>query len=79
MCVVSPDWLAADRVGLELMGIDPAKVGYMAYCSQLAMGETDIARIEILGPALKDYIRTYKLASNINQQLQWMQPVSRSS
>jgi uncharacterized protein (DUF362 family) len=76
VCVVSPDWLAADRVGLELMGIDPAKVGYMTYCSQLAMGETDISRIEIVGPALKDHIKTYKLPDNIEQQLQWMQPVN---
>ena len=28
VCVVSPDWLAADRVAVELMGIDYAKVGY---------------------------------------------------
>ena len=28
VCVVSPDWLAADRVAVELMGIDFAKVGY---------------------------------------------------
>jgi uncharacterized protein (DUF362 family) len=79
VCVVSPDWLAADRVGLELMGIDPAKVGYMTFCSQLAMGETDISRIEILGPALKDHIKSYKLPSNTDRQLEWRQPVSRNS
>jgi len=78
VCVVSLDWLAADRVGLELMGIDPAKVGYMTYCRQLAVGETDLTRIEIVGPALKDYVKSYKLAPNIDQQLQWMQPVSRN-
>jgi len=26
VCVVSPDWLAADRVGIALMGIELAKV-----------------------------------------------------
>lgn len=28
VAVVSPDWLAADRVGVELMGLDFAKIGY---------------------------------------------------
>jgi uncharacterized protein (DUF362 family) len=77
VCVTSLDWLAADRVGLELMGIDPAKIGYMTYCSQFKMGETDLARIEIVGAELKDHVRTYQLAPNIDQQLEWMQPYSR--
>jgi uncharacterized protein (DUF362 family) len=75
VCVVSPDWLAADRVGVELMGIDFAKIGYLNYCARAGMGEADLAKIEILGPALKDHIKTYKLANNIDQQLIWMQPM----
>jgi uncharacterized protein (DUF362 family) len=76
VCVVSPDWLAADRVALELMGIDPAKVGYLTYCSQTSLGEFDLKKIEIIGPALKDYIKPYKLAGNIDQQLNWMKPAN---
>jgi len=76
VCVTSLDWLAADRVGVELMGIDPAKIGYMTYCSQFAMGETDLSRIEIVGPDIKEHIKTYKLAPNIDSQLEWMQPYS---
>ena len=35
VCVVSPDWLAADRVAIELMGIDFAKVGvFEALCGR---------------------------------------------
>jgi len=75
VCVVSPDWLAADRVAVELMGIDFAKIGYLNYCARAGMGEADLAKIEILGPALKDHIKTYKLANNIDQQLIWMQPM----
>jgi uncharacterized protein (DUF362 family) len=74
VCVVSPDWLAADRVSLELMGIDFAKVGYLNYCAQAGLGEADLAKIEIVGPALKDYIKPYKLPRNIDQQLIWMKP-----
>ena len=75
VCVVSPDWLAADRVALELMGIDFAKVGYLTYCARAGLGESDLARIEILGPALKDHIKTYQLPRNFDQQMIWMQPV----
>ncbi|HEY5910092.1 MAG TPA: DUF362 domain-containing protein [Verrucomicrobiae bacterium] len=78
VCVVSPDWLAADRVAVELMGIDFQNVGYLNYCGQARMGETDLARIEIVGPALKEHVRTYKLAKNIDQQLIWKQPVRKA-
>jgi uncharacterized protein (DUF362 family) len=78
VCVVSTDWLAADRVGVELMGIDFAQVGYLNYCGQTGMGETDLEKIQILGPSLKDHARTYKLARNIDQQLIWKQPVRKA-
>lgn len=75
VCVVSPDWLAADRVALELMGIDFAKVGYLNYCAQAGLGQADLSRIELLGPPLKDYIKPYRTARNFDQQLIWMKPV----
>jgi uncharacterized protein (DUF362 family) len=78
VCVVSPDWLAADRVAVELMGIDFAQVGYLSYCGQAGMGETDLAKIQILGPTLKEHIRAYKLANNLDQQLIWKQPVRKA-
>jgi len=76
VCVVSPDWLAADRVALELMGIDFAKVGYLSYCAQAGLGQGDLSKIEIVGPALKDYIKPYKMARSFDQQLIWMKPVT---
>jgi uncharacterized protein (DUF362 family) len=72
VCVVSPDWLAADRVAVELMGIDFATVGYLNYCGQANLGQTDLAQIDVLGPALKDHIKPYKLNANIADQLVWM-------
>jgi len=74
VCVVSQDWLAADRVAVELMGIDFAKVGYLNYCRQTRMGEADLDRIEIVGPAIKDHVKAYKLARNLDEQLIWMRP-----
>ena len=72
VCLASPDWLAADRVALELMGIDSAKVGYLNYCAQAGLGEGDLTRIEVVGEPLAPHIRHYQLADNINEQLIWM-------
>jgi uncharacterized protein (DUF362 family) len=74
VCVVSPDWLAADRVAVELMGIDYAKVGYLNYCAQAGLGEGDLQKIEVLGDPVAQHVRRYKLADNIDKQLVWMTP-----
>jgi uncharacterized protein (DUF362 family) len=78
VCVVSPDWLAADRVAVELMGIDFKNVGYLNFCGQTGMGETDLDKIDIAGPALKEHVKTYKLANNLAQQMVWKEPVRKS-
>ncbi len=75
VCVVSTDWFAADRVAVELMGIDFAKVGYLNYCAQTGAGTADLSKIEVIGERINDHIRHYKLHDNIEQQLMWMKPV----
>jgi len=74
VCVVGPDWLAADRVAVELMGIDFAKVGYLNYCADAGLGEGELNQIEIVGEPIARHAKTYKLAPNIEQQLIWMKP-----
>jgi len=74
VCVASTDWLSADRVAIELMGIDFAIVGYLNYCAQTGAGTADLNRIEIIGEAINDHKKSYKLNSNINSQLVWMNP-----
>jgi hypothetical protein len=69
------DWLAVDRVAIELMGIDFEKVGYLNFCAQTGSGSADLNKIEILGEAIADHKRSYKLNDNINSQLVWMNPV----
>jgi len=75
VCVASTDWLAADRVAIELMGIDFAKVGYLNFCNQTGMGIGDLNKIEIIGETLSNHIKHYKLNDNIDKQLIWMNPV----
>lgn len=75
VCVVSPDWLAADRVGIELMGIDFANVGYLNYCAQANLGVADLSKIEVIGESIASHKRNYRLSDNINSQLVWKNPV----
>ena len=71
VCVVSTDWLAADTVSAELMGFGIGKIGYLTYCAQAGLGQTDLGKIEILGPALKDHIKIYKEPSNMERLMSW--------
>jgi uncharacterized protein (DUF362 family) len=74
VCVASTDWLAADRVGIELMGINFANVGYLNYCTQAGYGNSDLNKIEIIGESISNHIKSYKLSDNIEKQLIWMNP-----
>jgi uncharacterized protein (DUF362 family) len=78
VCVVSQDWLAADRVAVELMGINFADVGYLNYCGNTGMGQTDLNNIEILGPSIREHTKTYKLAQNLEEQLVWKGKAKKS-
>ncbi len=75
VAVSSLDWLAADRTAVALMGIDFEKMGYLNFCASAGYGEADLARIEILGERIADHVRTYRLADNIDKQLEWMNPL----
>jgi uncharacterized protein (DUF362 family) len=74
VCVASTDWLAADRVAVELMGIDFAKIGYLNFCANAGKGVADLTKIEIIGESISAHKKTYKLNDNINAQLIWMNP-----
>jgi uncharacterized protein (DUF362 family) len=73
VALASTDFVAADRIGVELMGIDPSWMGYLRYCADAGLGCFDRAGIEVRGEAnLVPLIRTYKLHPRVNQQLEWM-------
>jgi len=72
VCVASPDWLAADRVGVELMGLDYSKIGYLNHCAQMNLGNADLSRINIVGENLNDHIKSYKLPNNYDRLINWM-------
>jgi uncharacterized protein (DUF362 family) len=73
--IASTDLVAADRVGVEAMGIDPSWVGYLTYCGQTGVGEYDLDRIDVRGAKLADVQRKYQLHRDIERMLQWMGPM----
>jgi uncharacterized protein (DUF362 family) len=76
VCIASLDWLAADRVGAELMGVDFGKIGYLSFCAQAGdRGQSDLGKIEILGPPIKDHAKTYQLPKQWDQITSWQKPM----
>jgi len=69
VCIAGLDWLAADRTGIELMGIDYTKVAYLNYCAQAGYGVYDLDKIEIIGEPIAKHKKTYKLNGNIEKQI----------
>jgi uncharacterized protein (DUF362 family) len=75
IAIASTDFVAADRVALEAMEIDPSWVGYLAFCGQSGLGCYDLDRIHVRGAALADVKRKYQLHRDIDRMLEWMGPM----
>jgi uncharacterized protein (DUF362 family) len=75
LAIASTDFVAADRVALETMGIDPSWVGYLRFCGDLGIGQYDLSKIEVRGAKLADVKRKYRLHPNIGRELEWMGPL----
>jgi uncharacterized protein (DUF362 family) len=75
IAIASTDYLAADRVGVEAMGIDPSWVGSLVYCHQAGLGQYDLDKIDVRGVKVAEVRRTYRLHPDIEQQKQWMGPM----
>ena len=78
VCVAATDWLAADRVAVELMGIDFAKVGYLNYCARAGFGQADLDKIEMIGEPIARHVRRYKMHDKIEHQMMWMKRPEQS-
>jgi len=71
--VASLDFVAADRLCSELMGIDPKYMKYLEWCSQAGMGNFDLKNITVNGPDYKKHVIKYKMNSNFDWQVSWLQ------
>jgi len=75
IAIASTDYIAADRVGVEAMGIDPSWVGALVYCHQAGLGQYDLDKIDVRGTKVADVRRTYRLNPDVDRQKQWMGPM----
>jgi uncharacterized protein (DUF362 family) len=72
IAIASTDWLAADRMAVDLMGFEFDKIGYLKFCANQGMGQSDLSRVEIRGEKPANHARTYKPHDSIERQYQWM-------
>lgn len=75
IAIASADYIAADRVGVEAMGINPNWVGYLRFCAQAGLGQYDLAKIDIRGEKLASVKKEYRLHRDIERELRWMGPM----
>jgi len=84
VAVASLDWLAADRVCCELIGVEaslaargltPELPAYLRYCAQAGMGAFALDRIELRGATLDGLCRTYALHDDVAKMI-GMDPIA---
>ena len=76
LAIASTDYIAADRVGIETMGIDPTWVGYLQFCAEAGLGQYDLAKIDVRGAKLADVTRKYKMHNDLQRELRWQGPLT---
>lgn len=76
VALASTDYVAADRVGVECMGINPDWVGYLNYCGTMGIGQFDLAKIDVRGAKIAEVQKKYQLHQDIERMLQWMGPMT---
>ncbi len=76
IAIASTDFIAADRVGIEAMGINPDWIGYLNYCGQAGLGQFDLSKIEVIGPGIASIRKKYQLHKDIQEELEWMGPLN---
>jgi uncharacterized protein (DUF362 family) len=62
VAIAGADFLAVDRVGVEVMGVDFDEIRYLNYLWDGGFGEADLGRIQILGERIENCRKTYKMS-----------------
>lgn len=75
VAIASTDYLAADRVALEVMGINAEWPGYLVYSAKVGLGQYDLRNIDVVGATVASVQKKYRLHMDIERQLQWMGPM----
>jgi uncharacterized protein (DUF362 family) len=75
IAIASTDYIAADRVGAETMGINADWLGYLKYCGEVGLGQWDLSKIDVQGAQIAAVQKKYRLHSDIERQLRWRGPM----
>jgi uncharacterized protein (DUF362 family) len=75
VAVASTDFISCDRVGAELMGVDPNWLGWLMYCGETGVGQWDIGKIDVRGGKVAELARKYRMHPDVELQLQWRGPM----
>jgi uncharacterized protein (DUF362 family) len=75
IALASTDYVSADRVAAETMGINPEWLGYVKYCGQLGLGQWDPAKIDVIGSKVGEVMKPYRMHPDIERELQWQGPM----
>ena len=76
IALASIDYVAADRIAAETMGINPEWLGYVKYCGAIGLGQFDAARIDVIGAKVADVKKPYRMHPDIERELQWQGPMT---
>jgi len=76
IAIASTDFVAADRVGMEAMGIHPEWVGYLGFCAQASLGQADLEKCDIRGAKLAEVARKYRMHDDLQRELRWQGPLT---
>jgi uncharacterized protein (DUF362 family) len=75
LAIASTDYVAADRVGAECMGVDASWLGWLKYSGEVGLGQADLSRIDVRGVSIASVQKKYRLHSDIELMLKWRGPM----
>lgn len=76
IALASVDYVAADRIAAETMGMDPEWLGYVKYCGDLGLGQFDGSKIDVIGAKVEDVKKSYRMHPDIERELKWRGPLT---
>jgi len=72
VALASTDFVAADRLAIELMGVDPKEIKYVQWLGEHGYGQYDLSKIKVKGPDYKKHIMKYRLNKTADEQRAWI-------
>lgn len=75
VAVASTDYVAADRVMVEAMGMKASEIGHLLHCWRAGLGQYDLEKIDIRGEQIAAVRKPYRPPSEYERTLEWNAPL----